>query len=212
MKDCLLVAEIGINASGDVNIAKKLIDIAKLGGCEFVKFQKRTVEDVYSKEELDKYRESPFGTTNRAQKIGIEFEKDEYDEIDKCCKEKEIKWFASPWDIKSVDFLMQYNVPYIKVASASITDKKLLNKIKETSIPVIISTGMSTQKEIDECLEILGSQVYFPTYRLHFGPQKASLQILPLCPDVPSAQLGLSTLKCLRKVAAKTCRYAAFLH
>ncbi len=109
-----IVAEIGINHNGDIKIAKQLIDIAALSGCQYVKFQKRTIDDVYTKEELDKYRESPWGTTNREQKMGLEFGKDEYDEIDKYCKEKGIEWFGSPWDIKSVDFLMQYNPKYIK--------------------------------------------------------------------------------------------------
>jgi N-acetylneuraminate synthase len=158
----IIISEIGINANGDISIAKKLIDLAKQGGCQYVKFQKRTIEDVYTKEELDKPRESPWGTTNRDQKNGLEFTLDQYKEIDKYCKEIGIGWFASPWDIKSVDFLINnFNLPYIKIASASITDITLLNRIKETNIPVILSTGMSTELEINNAVQLLGSQIKY---------------------------------------------------
>ncbi|MDD5650747.1 MAG: N-acetylneuraminate synthase family protein [Candidatus Nanoarchaeia archaeon] len=157
----ILVSEIGINANGSLEIAKKLIDLAVLSNCKFVKFQKRTVEAVYTKAELDKPRESPWGTTNREQKMGLEFGKKEYDEIDRYCKEKGIGWFASPWDIDSVDFLMQYNPKYIKVASAMVTNEPLLKKINEaikgTQTKVIIATGMTTETELFEALSILGN-------------------------------------------------------
>ncbi len=156
-----LVAEIGINHNGDLNIAKQLIDVAKLGGCQYVKFQKRTVEDVYTKEELDKYRESPWGTTNREQKNGLEFTKEDYDEIDRYCKEKGIQWFASPWDVKSVDFLAQYDMPFIKVASAMLTNEPMLKAIKNTDIPVIIATGMSSEFEVDRAAKFFGSQMAY---------------------------------------------------
>lgn len=161
----VIVSEIGINHNGDINLAKQLIDLAILGGCKYVKFQKRTVEDVYTKEELDVPRESPFGTTNREQKNGLEFGKEEYDEIDRYCKEKGIDWFGSPWDIKSVDFLMQYVPKYIKVASAMITNIPMLEKIREavdgTNTRIIIATGMSTEDEINTCLNILGEYVEY---------------------------------------------------
>ncbi len=156
-----LVSEIGINANGDVRIAKKLIDAAVLGGCEYIKLQKRDIESVYTKEELDKERESPFGTTNREQKNGIEFSKEQYDLIDKYCKEKGIKWYASPWDIKSLDFLLQYDTPYIKIASAMNSNEKLINKIKESGKPVILSTGMTNAKELKTLVEFLGDQVRY---------------------------------------------------
>ena len=161
MLNCLLVAEIGINHNGDFEIVKKLIDAAYLSGCNFVKFQKRTIDLVYTKEELDKYRESPWGTTNREQKEGLELSLDTYCLIDKYCKDKGIGWFASPWDIESVDFLMQFDLPFIKIPSALITNIPLLEKIKTTEVPVIISCGMSNKKEIDNCLEILGNQVMY---------------------------------------------------
>lgn len=154
-----LVAEIGINHNGDIELAKKLIDAAVLGGCSYVKFQKRTIDAVYTKEELDKYRESPFGLTNREQKEGLEFNKEEYDVIDQYCKEKGIKWFGSPWDVKSVDFLMKYNPEYIKLASASLSDTTIINKINEYNVKVIVATGMGTKDELDKCLDILGSKI-----------------------------------------------------
>jgi len=153
--DVFITAEIGINHNGDINIAKKLIDMAKNYGCDAVKFQKRTVEDVYTKEELDKPRESPWGTTNREQKYGLEFGKEEYDEIDRYCKQKDIIWFASCWDKKSVDFIDQYNPPCYKIASASLTDDKLLCYTASKGKPIILSTGMSTIKQIDHAIKKL---------------------------------------------------------
>ena len=161
----VFVAEIGINHNGDLKIAKQLIDIAVLGGCQYVKFQKRTIEDVYSKEELDKYRESPWGTTNREQKLGLEFGKKEYDELDLYCKQKEIEWFASPWDMKSVDFLLQYKPKYIKIASAMVTNIPLLKTIdeaiKNTNTKLIVGCGMTTKEELDNYLSILGKSTEY---------------------------------------------------
>ncbi len=118
---CLIVAEIGINHNGDVSIAKQMMEEARDAGCDFVKFQKRTIDVVYAKEELDKLRESPFGNTNRDQKIGLEFEDHEYSILNECNH----LWFASPWDIKSVDFLMKYGPSFMKVPSALITNLEL---------------------------------------------------------------------------------------
>jgi N-acetylneuraminate synthase len=152
-----IIAEIGINHNGDLNIAKRLIDVAAFAGCKYVKFQKRTVEDVYSKAELDKPRESPFGKTTREQKHGIEFGLEEYQEIDRYCRGK-ILWFASPWDVKSLDFLMQFNPPVIKVASAMLTNKPLLGAIVDYNMPVILSTGMSTLQQINEAVATIGKE------------------------------------------------------
>jgi N-acetylneuraminate synthase len=148
------IAEVGINHNGDMSIAKKLIDLAVLSGCDAVKFQKRTVEEVYSPEELDVPRESPFGTTNREQKNGLEFGKKEYDEIDSYCREKGIEWFASAWDIESQKFLRQYKLKYNKVASAMLTIEPLLEEIASEKRYTFISTGMSTLEEIDRVVEI----------------------------------------------------------
>jgi len=152
-----VTAEIGINHNGDLDIAKKLIDMAFFAGCDAVKFQKRTVEDVYTPEELARPRENPFGPTNGDLKRGLEFGKKEYKEIDKYCKQKNIMWFASPWDIKSVDFLEKFNVPCYKIASASLTDDKLLRHIKSKKKPIILSTGMSTIKQIKHAVKVLGN-------------------------------------------------------
>ncbi len=153
---CFIIAEIGINHNGSINTAKKLIKMAHDNGCDAVKFQKRTVDIVYTKEELQKERESIFGTTNGDLKRGLEFSKKEYDEIDKYCKQLGILWFASCWDENSVDFIEQYDVCAHKIASACLTDWNLLKKVKATNKPILISTGMSTQEEIDKAVEILG--------------------------------------------------------
>jgi N-acetylneuraminate synthase len=153
----LIIAEIGINHNGDIKIAKKLIDGAVFSDANAVKFQKRTVDKVYSKAELDKPRESPWGTTNREQKLGLEFGKKEYDEIDKYCKEKGIPWFASAWDIDSQLFLQQYDCKYNKVASAMLTHRELLETIAKEKKHTFISTGMSTIEEIGKAVDIFKS-------------------------------------------------------
>lgn len=154
MEKTFIIGEIGINHNGDLDIAKQLIDWASLAGCDAVKFQKRTVEKVYAKEELDRYRESPWGTTNREQKMGLEFGKEEYDEIDRYCNEKGIEWFASAWDIDSQIFLQQYDLKYNKIASAMLTDMELLKTVAKERKYTFISTGMSTMEEIDAAVEV----------------------------------------------------------
>tara|TARA_B100000287_G_scaffold407283_1_gene432569 strand:- start:464 stop:1312 length:849 start_codon:yes stop_codon:yes gene_type:complete len=149
-----VIAEIGINHNGDLNIAKELIKSAKESGCNAVKFQKRTVEDVYTPDELDVPRESPFGTTNREQKNGLEFSKEDYVEINRYCKELDIDWFASAWDIDSQKFLRQFNCKYNKVASAMLTIEPLLHEIAKEQKHTFISTGMSTLEEVDKAVEI----------------------------------------------------------
>jgi N-acetylneuraminate synthase len=158
-EECFVIAEIGINHNGDINLAKKLIDIAQASGCNAVKFQKRTVDLVYTQAELNMYRPNPFGETNGDLKRGLEFGFDEYVEIDNYCKQKGIMWFVSCWDENSVDFIEFFDTPCYKVASASLTDEKLLNHIKSKGKPVILSTGMSTVEEIDHAVEILGDNL-----------------------------------------------------
>ncbi len=157
-KPCYVIAEIGINHNGDIDIAKKLINVASGAGCDAVKFQKRTIDIVYSKEELAKPRESPFGITNGDLKRGLEFELEEYQEIDRYCREVKIDWFASCWDEASVDFIAQFKVPCFKVASASLTDDNLLRHTRKVGKPIILSTGMSTLQEVDHAVEVLGKQ------------------------------------------------------
>jgi len=148
------VAEIGINHNGDVGIAKDLIKVAKESDCDAVKFQKRTLENVYSQEELDKQRESPWGTTNREQKEGLEFGQQEYEQIDSYCKELGIEWFASAWDVESQNFLKQFDLKYNKIASAMMVDSDLLRIVAAEGRHTFISTGMSTLEEIDCAVEI----------------------------------------------------------
>lgn len=152
---CYLVAEIGINHNGDLDIARKLIDKAVQFGFDAVKFQKRTVDVVYSPEELARTRESPFGTTNGDLKRALEFGLLEYQEIDRYCRDAGIDWFCSPWDEGSVNFLEQFKPIAYKIASASLTDDNLLRHIKATGRPIIMSTGMSLMEEIDHAVAIL---------------------------------------------------------
>jgi N-acetylneuraminate synthase len=152
-----VIAEIGINHNGDINLAKKLISAAVLSGCDAVKYQKRTVEVVYSKEELDKPRENPFGSTNRDLKLALEFGQKEFRLIDDYCQEHHMLWFASCWDEGSVDFIEQFNPPCYKIASASLTDDNLLRHHRQYGRPIILSTGMSTLEQIDHAVEVLGS-------------------------------------------------------
>lgn len=154
MRHTYIVAEIGINHNGDIELAKKLIDWAVLCGCDAVKFQKRTVDKVYSKEYLESYRESPWGTTQREQKEGLEFGKKEYDVINDYCKEKDIDWFASAWDVDSQLFLQQYNCPYNKIASAMLTNMELIEMIAKEGKKTFIATGMSTYEEIDTAVAV----------------------------------------------------------
>tara|TARA_R100000008_G_scaffold1821_1_gene1446 strand:- start:38182 stop:39027 length:846 start_codon:yes stop_codon:yes gene_type:complete len=154
MSSVFIIAEIGINHNGDMEIAKKLIDGAVDAGCDAVKFQKRSIDIVYAKEDLDRPRESPWGTTNRQQKEGLEFNKEQYDEIDRYCKEKGIEWLASAWDIQSQIFLRQYNLKYNKVASAMLTHAELLETIAEEGRYTFISTGMSTLTQIQKAVKI----------------------------------------------------------
>ena len=154
MKKPYLIAEIGINHNGDINIAKQLIKSAKDCGFDAVKFQKRTINIVYDKKTLDTPRESPWGKTTREQKLGLEFEKKEYDEIDKYCKELNIDWFASAWDVESLKFLENYNLKYNKIASAMIVDKFFLNEVAKKHRHTFISTGMSSKNDIDNAVNI----------------------------------------------------------
>lgn len=183
---CFIVAEIGINHNGDINIAKKLIDLAAFAGCDAVKFQKRTIEVVYTEEELDKPRESPFGTTNGDLKYGLEFGLEEYREIDKYCRDKNIIWFASCWDEGAVDFIDQFNVPCYKIASASLTDDELLKYTRAKGKPIILSVGMSTLEQIDHAIEVLG---------------KNDLIILQTCSAYPSEynELNLKVIPAMRE-------------
>ncbi len=149
-----VIAEIGINHNGDLSICKQLIDVAVEVGCNAVKFQKRDIDLVYTREFLDSPRESMWGNTQRDQKNGLEFNADEYNEIDKYCKEKGIDWFASAWDLNSQKFLQHFNCKYNKIASAMIVYEDLLKMVAKEGKHTFISTGMTTYKDIDKAVEI----------------------------------------------------------
>ncbi|MBA4717708.1 MAG: N-acetylneuraminate synthase family protein [Nitrosopumilus sp.] len=178
-----ITAEIGINHNGDLEIVKKLIDLAVVAGCDAVKFQKRTIEKVYSKEVLDSSRESPWGTTTREQKLGLEFSLKDYKIIDSYCKKKQIQWYVSCWDVKSQLQMRKFNLKYNKVASAMLIHKKLLHTIAEEKKYTFISTGMSTMKQITEAIKIF-KQHSCPFELMHSHsaypmlPSEANLRII----------------------------------
>ena len=153
-----IAAEIGINHNGSLELAKQLIDVAVICGCDAVKFQKRTIDVVYTAEELANPRENPFGSTNGDLKRGLEFGQEEYAEIDRYCKEKNIAWFASCWDEGAVDFIEQFDPVCYKIASASLTDDNLLRHHRKCNKPIILSTGMADMALIDHAIDVLGKE------------------------------------------------------
>lgn len=192
-----VTAEIGINHNGSMELAKQLIEWAHLCGCDAVKFQKRTVDKVYTKEYLDSYRESPWGTTQRAQKEGLEFGKEEYDKIDALCKEYQIEWYASAWDTEAQLFLRQYNLRYNKIASAMLTNMELLQMVAEEKKYTFIATGMSTFEEIDAAVEVF-KRNGCPYELLHCNstyPMKnedANLKMIPILRERYGVNVGYS--------------------
>jgi N-acetylneuraminate synthase len=154
-----IIAEIGINHNGSVEIAKKLIDWASIAGCDAVKFQKRTPELCVPKDQWEKQRQTPWGTMSYIDyKRKTEFGKAEFEEIDQYCQQKKIDWFASAWDEPSVDFLEQFNPVMYKLASASLTDLDLIKKVLSTERPLMLSTGMSTEMEIEDAIDLTGTK------------------------------------------------------
>ena len=192
---CYIIAEIGINHNGDIEIAKKLIDLAKVAGCDAVKFQKRTVDVVYSPEELAKPRESPYGNTNGDLKYGLEFELEEYQEIDRYCKEKNFHWFASCWDEGSVDFIEQFDVPCYKIASACLTDDELIRHTRSKGRPIIMSTGMSTVEQVDHAVEILDKDDLAILHATSTYPsyyEEINLSVIPMLQERYCVPVGYS--------------------
>ncbi len=179
---CYVIAEIGINHNGDLDIAKKLIDVAADAGCQAVKFQKRTPDISTPENQKNVERETPWGTmTYLEYKKRIEFEDDEYSQIARYSAEKGLDWFASPWDIPSVDFLERHGVVAHKIASASVTDIPLLEALKATGKPLILSTGMSTMDEIDAAVETVGTEnlvLMHATSTYPLDPAEANLRMI----------------------------------
>jgi N-acetylneuraminate synthase len=151
------IGEIGINHNGNLDIAKQLIDMCADAGCDAVKFQKRTVEIVYTSEYLNSHRNSPWGSTQRDQKLGLEFEFEEYLEINRYCKEKHIEWTASAWDIASLEFLDQFDVPFHKVASAMATNIPFITEVAERKKFTLVSTGICTMQQIEQAVSIFNN-------------------------------------------------------
>jgi len=182
------IAEIGINHNGNVDIAKQLINQAKAAGCDAVKFQKRTIEIVYSPEVLAQKRDSPWGTTQRAQKEGLEFGHQEYDEIDAYCRQLDISWFASAWDIPSQHFLRRYNFTYNKVASAMATHLPFLKEVASEKKATFLSTGMCSYEDIDIAVGI-------------FKAEACPVMLLHTVSTYPAAdsELNLSAIHALRE-------------
>ena len=192
---CFIIAEIGINHNGDIETAKKLINVAHFCGCNAVKFQKRTVDKVYTKEELSIPRDSIFGKTNGDLKRGLEFDYDEYKIINEYCKELKMPWFASCWDVDSVDFIEQFDVCAHKISSACLTDIELLKKIKSTDKPVLLSTGMSTIDEIDKAVDILGTDnliIYHCTSTYPTSNNEINLNAIPMLKERYNCPIGFS--------------------
>lgn len=182
----LIFAEIGINHNGDIDLAKRLISVAKVAGCDGVKFQKRTVEVVYKPSELAAPRESPFGATNGDLKYALEFDVEDYAEIDQYCEQVKIPWFASAWDEGAVDDIAQFDVPCYKIASACLTDDHLLRHTRRKGKPIILSTGMSTLEQIDHAVDVLG---------------KEDLVLMHACSAYPAhyEELNLNVIPALKK-------------
>jgi N-acetylneuraminate synthase len=191
-----ITAEIGINHNGQLELAKALIDAAVAAGCDAVKFQKRTVEVVYTPEELANPRESPFGLTNGDLKRGLEFGYEQYAEIDRFCRQRGIMWFASCWDEDSVDFIERFNPPCHKIASASLTDDDLLRHYRRTGRPILLSTGMSQLEQIDHAVEVLGRESLVILHATSTYPSRTEELNLKMIPrlieryDVPIGYSG----------------------
>ena len=196
MNETYVIAEIGINHNGDIKLAKELIFGAYAAGCDAVKFQKRTIEEVYSDEELNRSRESPWGTTNREQKEGLEFSIEQYRELHSFTKDMKLDFIVSCWDLKSIDLIEEnLEVDYHKVASALATDKSFLERLNETGKSVILSTGMCAEEQIEAALNLLTNVEYvlactstYPT-----APQEVNLRhIATLKKKYPEIKVGFS--------------------
>tara|TARA_R100000315_G_scaffold24444_2_gene9235 strand:+ start:1368 stop:2228 length:861 start_codon:yes stop_codon:yes gene_type:complete len=199
VKKTYIIAEIGINHNGDLDIAKKLIDIASLSGCDSVKFQKRNPDVCVPEHQKGVMRDTPWGRmTYLEYKYKVEFGKEEYDEIDRYCKERNIQWSASPWDMDSLEFLNQYDLPYIKIPSAMLTNDELLIAARNTGKKVILSTGMSTLKEIDHANNLLIHGGKMPE-RMGQGNKNYALLHCNSQYPAPLEELNLSAIKTLKE-------------
>ena len=192
---CYIIAEIGINHNGNIDIAKRLVSVAVAAGCDAVKFQKRTIDVVYTAEELAKPRENPFGPTNGDLKYGLEFDEEDFAELDAFCRSVKMPWFASCWDEGSVDFIDSFDVPCFKIASASLTDHHLLRHTRAKGKPIILSTGMSTYEEIDRAIEVLGKDDLVVMHSCSTYPayyEELNLRVIPTMQQRYGVPIGYS--------------------
>ena len=192
-----IISEIGINHNGDLDLAKKMIRKSKECGADFVKFQKRDINLVYDKETLDQKRESPWGSTNRDQKKGLEFNEKQYNIIDEYCKKTKIEWFDSAWDLNSLSFLKKYNLKYNKIASAMIVDLKFLEKVAKEKKHTFISTGMSTIKDIKAAVDIFRKnncsfELMHCISAYPFNDEQASLNLIQTLKETFNCDVGYS--------------------
>tara|TARA_A100001011_G_C14291975_1_gene836617 strand:+ start:598 stop:1446 length:849 start_codon:yes stop_codon:yes gene_type:complete len=192
-----IISEIGINHNGDLELAKKMIQESKDCGADAVKFQKREVDLVYDKKLLDSFRESPWGKTQRAQKEGLEFNEEDYIEIDRFCKKINIEWFASAWDIKSLEFLDKFKLNFHKIASAMIVDIELLNEVAKRKKHTFISTGMSNIEDIEKAVNIFRThkcsfELMHCISKYPFDDKKANLNLINTLKDKFKCNVGYS--------------------
>jgi len=196
MNQIYVIAEVGINHNGNIGLAKELIENASRCGCDAVKFQKRTITDVYTLEELDKPRTSPWGTTNRQQKEGLEFNLDQYRELYEFTKNLKMDFIVSCWDINSIDDINNnIDVDYHKVASALTTDRRFLEKLNETGKPIILSTGMCTEKEISAAINILDNVKYVLACTSTYPTVSTEVNLKHICTlkkNYPHVKVGFS--------------------
>lgn len=193
----VIIAEVGINHNSSLDIAKQLCKVAKESGCDIVKFQKRTIDLVYTPEELNKPRESPWGNTNRQQKEALEFSEEQYDEIDRYCKELGLDWMCSAWDLESQKFLKKYDLKYNKIASAMLTYYDLLEMVAAEGKHTFISTGMSMLEEIDKAVRI-------------FEKHQCSYELMHCVAQYPlkNEDANLAVMKTLRRQFGCRCGYS----
>lgn len=197
MKKIIIISEIGINHNGDLDLAKKMIMESKRCGADLVKFQKRDINIVYDKQTLDSKRESPWGSTTREQKLGLELEKKEYDEIEIFCQKVGIDWFASAWDLNSLKFLKLYNKKYNKIPSAMIIDLDFLNEVAKQKKHTFISTGMCTFIDIERAVNIFRKnncsfELMHCVSAYPFDNYKANLQFIPILREKFKCDVGYS--------------------
>ena len=193
----LVIAEVGINHNGDLDICRQLIDVAVEAGCVAVKFQKRDIDSVYTREFLDGLRESPWGTTQRHQKEGLEFGLEQYREIDSYCRESKIPWFASAWDLKSQAFLRQFDCPYNKIASAMLVFEDLLKAVAAEGKKTFVSTGMSTLAQVDRAVEVFRAsdcpfELMHTVSTYPMKDEDANLRVMSTLRDRYGCQVGYS--------------------